>query len=132
MSGQTNLSTVLSSLQISCDDVQYGFATVKDGLSLPKEIIGTFHEAEGETVIASVEELNHNRIPHEGPYAKLTIEVHTSLALVGLTAVLATKLAEAGISANVVAAFYHDHIFVQFNAREKAIEVLNQLKEKSV
>ncbi len=45
---------------------------------------------------------------------------------VGLTAAVATKLASYGISANVVAAYYHDHIFVQI---EKADEALLALKE---
>lgn len=43
---------------------------------------------------------------------------------------MATELAEHGISANVVAAFYHDHVFVQYELREKAIQLLEGLKDK--
>ncbi|WP_238326176.1 ACT domain-containing protein [Marinomonas sp. S3726] len=51
--------------------------------------------------------------------------VHSSLDAVGLTAAVATKLAEHDISANVIAAYYHDHIFVQ---KEKADAALQALK----
>jgi hypothetical protein len=43
---------------------------------------------------------------------------------------MATKLAEHGISANVVAAFYHDHVFVQYELREKATTLLENLKNE--
>lgn len=130
MSGQTNLNDVLKSLDISCDGIEYGFANIKaDGFPQSADIIGTFSEKEGLTIIASVIYLRENNIQFDGPYAKLTIEVHTSLQLVGLTAVLSKQLAENGISANVVAAYYHDHIFVQYEHRQKAIELLYKLKD---
>lgn len=128
MSGNTNLQAVLSSMKLSCDEITYGFATVKDASGLDmSQILCTFREPEGLTLIASSEFLQANSIPFEGPYAKVTVEVHTSLELVGLTAVLASRLAENQISANVVAAYYHDHIFVQYDLRSKAIGCLASL-----
>ena len=44
----------------------------------------------------------------------------------GLTAAVATKLASKGISANVIAAYYHDHIFVQKEKVALALEALNE------
>ena len=130
MTGQTNLSEVLKSMQVSCDNIEYGFASVKDKqVNFDEQVLGTFKENEGLTVIAQKEYLETNNIQYEGPYAKLTIEIHTSLELVGLTAVLAKKLAENQISANVVAGYFHDHIFVQYAVRQKAIEAINNLKE---
>jgi hypothetical protein len=129
MSGQTDLSKVLSSMEISCDDVKYGFACVREDAKFdPEKILGTFREKEGLTLIAPVNTLEGIGIGcSEGPFAKLTIEVHTSLDLVGLTATLTSKLREGGISANVIAAFYHDHIFVQFDLKDKAIKALTGL-----
>jgi uncharacterized protein len=46
---------------------------------------------------------------------------------VGLTAAFATALANAGISCNVVAAYYHDHLFVPVQDAEKAMAVLRSL-----
>ncbi|MBI2405634.1 ACT domain-containing protein [Candidatus Microgenomates bacterium] len=131
MTGQTDLSGVLKSLQVSCDNIEYGFASVKDKqINFDDQVLGTFKENEGLTIIAPREYFETNDIQYEGPYAKLTIEVHTSLELVGLTAILARKLAENQISANVVAGYFHDHIFVQYAVRQKAIEAINNLKEK--
>ncbi len=53
------------------------------------------------------------QLAYESKFNQITLTVHSSLDAVGLTAAVATKLASYGISANVVAAYYHDHIFVQ-------------------
>jgi hypothetical protein len=130
MTGTTNLSEVLKSLKVSCDGVEYGFASVKDKqITFNYDILGIFKEDEGQTIIAPKKYFDSNNIKFEGPYAKLTIEIHTSLELVGLTAVLAKKLADNQISANVVAGYFHDHIFVQYVVRQKAIEAIDNLKE---
>jgi len=129
MSGQTNLSEVLSTLQVSCDNVEYGFASVKNiPANFDNHALGTFRENEGLTIIATKDYFSTSNIKYEGSYAKLTIEVHTSLELVGLTAVLTRKLAENNISANVISAYFHDYIFVQYDIRQKAIEAINSLK----
>jgi hypothetical protein len=59
------------------------------------------------TIVATKEYIQQQDIAYVGTYAKLTIEVHTSLELVGLTAALANALAQNQISANVIAAYYH-------------------------
>jgi hypothetical protein len=129
MSGITDLQQTLSSLKVVCDDIEYGFASIADSSSIePEKVLATFQENDRLAIIAPKAYLDSLSIENEGPYAKLTIDVHTSLELVGLTAVMATKLAEHGISANVVAAFYHDHVFVQYGSRDKAIQLLEDLK----
>lgn len=131
MSGITDLSQTLKSIKVICDDVQYGFASISDESLISRDkVLATFHENDRLAIIAPKDYLDTKRIENEGPYAKLTIDVHTSLELVGLTAVMATKLAENGISANVVAAFYHDHVFVQYELREKAATLLESLKNE--
>jgi uncharacterized protein len=129
MSGQTDILEVLKSLQVSCDDMEYGFGLIENKeINLDDQILGLFKEKEGLTVIAPRKYLETKEIKYDGMYAKLTIEAHTSLELVGLTAVLCKKLADNNISANVVAGYYHDHIFVQYDLRQKAIDVLSSLR----
>lgn len=129
MSGVTDLQQALKSLKVICDSVEYGFASIEDEARISRDdVLATFHENGRLAIIAPKEYLDNEGIGYEGPFAKLTIDIHTSLDLVGLTAVLATKLAEHDISANVVAAFYHDHVFVQYKLRQKAIELLEGLK----
>ncbi len=129
MSGITDLQQTLNSIKVICDDIEYGFASVPgDSVIERDKVLATFQENGRLAVIAPKSYLDSEDIENEGPYAKLTIDVHTSLELVGLTAVMSTKLAEHGISANVVAAFYHDHVFVQYDLRDKAIGLLEGLK----
>ena len=59
----------------------------------------------------------------------ITLTVHSSLDAVGLTAAFSKALSDEGISCNVVAAFYHDHIFVDRNDAEKALQILNKLSD---
>ncbi len=130
MAGNTNLQEVLNSLEVDCDHIQYGFTTTNAGNHTDsKEIIATFWEDEGQTIVATVDFLEESKIPYDGPFAKLSIKVHTSLELVGLTAALSTKLTEEGISANVIAAYFHDHIFVQYTNKDQAIKALLTLKD---
>lgn len=85
-----------------------------------------FHDAEtGEPHDASATDLPTTNWGF--PLAWIQLDVHSSLALVGLTAAVSRALADAGISANVVAAFFHDHLFVAASDADRALEVLNQV-----
>ena len=59
--------------------------------------------------------------------AWITLEVHSSLAAVGLTAAFAGALAQANISCNVIAGYYHDHLFVARDDAERALSTLRAL-----
>jgi len=56
----------------------------------------------------------------------ITLTVHSSLEAVGLTAAFSKVLTEENISCNVVAAYYHDHLFVPKKDTERAMTVLNR------
>lgn len=128
MAGETNLTTLLRSLQPELDPREYGVVALPLDLPLPSGLrpIGWFEEAEGQTLIATADALADAGFDQPGGWARVTLTVHSSLEAVGLTATIATALAQAGISANVVAAFYHDHVFVPWDRRHDAIAILQR------
>ncbi len=86
--------------------------------------LASFREAEGVTLILEGEPPVLEAAPR---WARITLTVHSSLTAVGFIARVATALAEAGISCNPVSAWYHDHLFVPWEQRERALEVLRML-----
>jgi hypothetical protein len=86
--------------------------------------IGLFREKEGVTLILSLEAARKEGFPATPAMRMITLEVHSSLEAVGLTAAFATALGNEGISANVVAGYYHDHIFVPAADAERAMTAL--------
>ncbi len=61
----------------------------------------------------------------------LTLDVHSSLVAVGLTAAVSTALARAGIPANMIAGFHHDHILVPVDRADEAVRCLQHLAQES-
>ena len=74
------------------------------------------------------EGLTSIRIDSDGSWARISLEIHSSLEAVGLTGVLASRLAEIGICVNIVAALNHDHLFVPWDRREEALTCLRALQ----
>ena len=66
-------------------------------------------------------------MPYSFVGAWITLNVHSALEAVGLTAAVSRALTEAGISCNVVAAYYHDHLFVPAEQGERALKILQDL-----
>ncbi|SJL84053.1 hypothetical protein VPAL9027_02033 [Vibrio palustris] len=69
--------------------------------------------------------------PFFATFKQITRTVHSSLEAVGITAAVSFTLACANISANVIAAYYHDHIFVPSDHTEQAVRTLHALSHLS-
>lgn len=132
MSAITDLNTLLQSMSPELQASEFVFCTVKNSLSevVSLQPIATFMEQEGLTVIVEKQQAEQANLEFDGVFKLITLTVHSSLDAVGLTAAVATKLSEHGISANVVAAFYHDHIFVQTEKAELAMAALEEFASK--
>jgi hypothetical protein len=52
------------------------------------------------------------------------------LEAVGLTAAITSELATHGISANVIAGYYHDHIFVPSTRAHDALSALKSMSRR--
>jgi hypothetical protein len=108
---------------------EFVFCTVKDGRYgdyTELSPIATFCEAEGLTLVLPKYRADKAGFRYESVFKGITLTVHSSLDAVGLTAVVSSTLAEHGISANVIAAYYHDHIFVQSERADEALAALSE------
>jgi hypothetical protein len=107
---------------------EYVFCTLRDGV-LPSglEVVGSFREQEGLTVIVERTDAEQAGFSFDYVAAWITLNVHSALEAVGLTAAFATALGKAGISCNVIAGYYHDHLFVGQADAEHAMQVLRDL-----
>ena len=108
------MTRLLAALDPQLSPERYHFSATPDP-TLRDGDFAIIREAEGLTAI---------RPDPSGEWARISLGVHSSLDAVGLTAALSSRLAEAGISANVVAALYHDHFFVQWDRRDEALACL--------
>lgn len=131
MAGEEDLGKLLAAMEPVLADGEYVFATtegdvVPDGL----HPIGTFRENEGLTVILPAAEAMQAGLAASKPMRQITLTVHSSLDAVGLTAAFAAELTRHGISANVVAGYYHDHIFVGADDGARAVAALRALSAR--
>jgi uncharacterized protein len=130
MSEENDLTQLLKTMQPQLQTGDYVFCTVSDLAVINiADVLMTFKEQEGITLILKKDIADHLSLSYSYIAAWITLTVHSSLEAVGLTAAFAKALSNANISCNVVAAFYHDHIFVAKADSDKAMQVLYSLSK---
>jgi hypothetical protein len=132
MTGETDLNVLISHMRPMLDPEPYVFCTFANRSFedlAEYEPVGLFAETEGTTAILPVERARELGLADAEWFRRITLTVHSSLEAVGLTAAIANALAREGIPANVVAAFFHDHVFVPAEKAEEALQALRKLTE---
>ena len=126
--GESDLLTLIAQMSPSLDNQIWAFVSVDEVSSeyLAEHALATFRETEGTTLIVPWERAEEFDVSSE-PMARITLNIHSSLEAVGLTAAVSQALASEAISANMVAGFYHDHIIVPQTAGERALARLTLL-----
>jgi hypothetical protein len=114
---ERDLKRLLGALDPRVSPERYSFE-LTESPALVADTFAVIREHEGVTAIRS---------SPTGHWAHIAIGVVSDLESVGLTAALSKRLADAGISANVVAALHHDHIFVPWERREEALALLRSV-----
>ncbi len=128
MSGPVrDLPRLLREMRPRLHDAPVVFCELARDEAIPEGTICWFKEAEGETVILPVPAARAAQLTVAFEAAWITLEVHSALDAVGLTAAASAALAEAGIACNVVAALRHDHLFVPVASGPAAVRVLERL-----
>lgn len=134
MSGETSLAKLLATLSPRLANDEYVFCSIGNaryGDYADLEPIASITEDEGLTLVLPRVKADAAGLPYASVFNRITLQVHSSLDAVGLTAAFSTALTEHGISANVVAGSYHDHLFVQTGVAKQAVAVLEALARQS-
>ncbi len=93
--------------------------------------LATFKEKEGLTLILTEQQAQDYQLDILFRARWISLTVHSDLEAVGLTAAFATALADAGLSCNVFAGAYHDHLLVPVQQAEAAMQALKQLQQSN-
>jgi hypothetical protein len=135
MSGETDLNTMLCGLKPSLQAPVYVFCTVSGaryGDLAHTQPVACMVEAEGLTLVVTKESADQEGLAYQGTFRCIRLGVHSSLQAVGLTAAVSKALASQDISANMIAGYYHDHVFVPSTHVDEALEILRSLEPTSV
>ncbi|HMJ78508.1 MAG TPA: ACT domain-containing protein [Iamia sp.] len=127
MAGERDLDVLLAGLAPVLHPEELVWCTVPPDAVPDGPVFARIEEDEGTTLVVPIEVAERLGLTHEMPSRRIELKVHSDLAAVGLTAAVAGALAAAGISANVVAAFHHDHVLVPSPDADRALQILQAL-----
>jgi len=127
MSGESNLEMLIASMRPVLRDGTFVFVSVEPeaAQAIPAEAMVS--EAEGATLVLRQADADSRGLVYDYVARWITLEVHSSLAAVGLTAAFSTALGNAGISCNVLAGYHHDHLLVSAVDAQRALKVLQDM-----
>ena len=130
MAGETDLAKLLATMSPVLFPQTYVYCTVAYR-DVPRyqalEPLATYREDEGLTLVLARSDADEAGLDYGPLLRRITLNVHSALEAVGLTAAVSAALTREGISANVIAAYYHDHIFVPEADAERALAALRAL-----
>lgn len=124
MSGVTDRGDLLAAMRPVLTPGEWVFVT---GAAPVEGAIATVVEDEGVTSVVNRTTAEHASVTGDPVMARITLQVYSALEAVGFTAAVATALAARGIPANVVAGYFHDHVFVPLDRADEAVAVLEEL-----
>jgi hypothetical protein len=131
MKGENNLALLIRGMRPKLNKGEYVFTSVLDINAIDRlSTLFEFKEKEGITIVVERSKADELNLKYEFVASWITLMVHSALEAVGLTAAFSQVLTKHNISCNVVAGYYHDHIFVDVKDVEKAIMVLESLSKE--
>ena len=130
--GETDLARMLATLTVTRLPGTVAYVTIASGDAPDLDLhpLAVVSEAEGTTLVLDAADARASGLRFDGEWAWLSLEVHSALHAVGLTAAISTVLAEAGLPANVIAGFHHDHVLVPADRVEDAVAALHSLRDR--
>ena len=130
MPAESDLAVLLATMEPERVPGEFVFTIVAEVPPTSRPVV-TVREAEGITLVLERAEADALGLTYEYVAGMVTLRVHSALDAVGLTATVASELAEHGISANVVAGYFHDHLFVPAGEADGVVGLLRDLARRS-
>jgi uncharacterized protein len=127
VTAEGDLATLLASLTATARDERYVYVTVSHEDAETIGAAASIVEDEGTTLVIPQAEADALGLHYDYVAGWITLEVYSALSAVGLTAVVSSALADAGISCNILAGFHHDHLLVPEDDLDTALDVLARL-----
>ncbi len=131
MTGETDLQLMLATLRAFRRPGEFVVVTLVGEVPAGVAVAASIREDEGMTLVTTREDADAAGLDYDFVAAWISLEVHSALAAVGLTAAFSAALGDAGISCNVLAGYYHDHILVPVDEAARAIEVLGSFARQA-
>ena len=134
MAGETDLSKLLADLRPELTPDEFVFVSLETGRYgdlAELQPLASFSEPEGLSLVIRREQAAPAGLSYEGVFRCITLRIHSSLEAVGLTAAISAALTEKNISANVIAACYHDHVLVPAERVEEALVTLSGIRSSA-
>lgn len=125
-----NLQALLAGMRPVRREGEYVYVLWPHGRPLAPGIEAAVREAEGLTVVLPRSVADAEGLSYDFVAAWITLEIHSALEAVGLTAEVGRALTEVGVSCNVLAGFHHDHLLVPFAEASRALDALAALSAR--
>lgn len=126
--GETDLDVLLRAMRPELVGNDWFFASVESPEGV--NAMATVREPEGVSVVVDRAEAGRIGAATTHPYRWITLRVHSALDAVGLTAAVSTELTAHGISCNVIAGAFHDHLLVPAARADEALRALAALSAR--
>ncbi len=128
----SDLNVLIKNMKPKIALAEYVFCVVSEAKFRLMNIkpICTFREREGVTAIIDKASADSNGIHYTGTWKLISISIYSDLHSIGFLAAITAKLAEAGISVNIVSAYHHDHLFVPLEKAQACMQLLKKMSEE--
>ena len=125
MAGERDLSVLLRSLgpgefvYVLADTVPHA------------EVHASIRESEGVSYVLERDDADRLGLSYDFVAGWISLTVHSALEAVGLTAAVSAAFTKQGISCNVIAGLFHDHVLVPIARVDEAMAVIAKLAKDS-
>ena len=131
----TDLQQLISKMNPILHPEHWVYCTIDASGITPEHLAQSFaiiRESESVTLITTPELARRLGYIDAEPFQRIELKVYSSLEAVGLTAAVSQCLKEHNISANVIAAYHHDHILLPQKDAHNALAALINLTQQQV